>query len=306
MTTRIRLKRGLIALCLTFTALWGGALKQANASSSGNVWAFTTDGTHALLSVRHVRSFLNSPEGTSVVLMTARCNRDAPEPEMTVLLRLDVRANAQPREELFVKARRDSALSVMGTYDRDASYDAGENRARYRFMLNTRSDFFAELISPTTRFKPTVDAARWGGGFDLSASIQSDRQDIADFVETCNRYRQASETASMRPGASDVCANLLKGPNQFANNTARSYRDETVGRVCGRNGQSTEPAICMHFVVSGRFPSNLDGSANWTVDDAARLCSNANNAEARLTCFRQQLALGATQAQAIAACSDVG
>jgi len=306
MTTRMHLAPRLAALCVVIAALSVGAASQARASSSGNVWAFSTDGFHALLSVRHVRSFLNSPEGTSVVLMTARCNRDAPNPEVTVLLRLDVRANAQPREELFVKARRGHTLSVMGTYDRDASHDAGENRARYRFMLRTGSDFFAELIAPTTRFKPTVDAARWGGGFDLSAATQSDRQDIADFVETCNRYRQASEAAAVRPGANDACTDLLKGPNQFANNAVRSYRDETVGRVCGRNKQSTEPAICMHFAVSGRFPSNLDGSANWTVDDAARLCSNANNAEARLTCFRQQLALGATQAQAIAACSDVG
>ena len=302
---RMRLQRGLAALCLTFAALSGIAPNQAEASSSGNVWAFNTDGTHALLSVRHVRTFLNSPEGTDVVLMTARCNRDAPDPVVTVLLRLDVRANPQPREELFVKARPGNALSVMATYDRDASGDAGENRARYRFTLRTDSAFFAELIAPTARFKPTVDAVRWGGGFDLSAATQSDRQDIADFVESCDRYRQGSEAAA-RPGASDACADYLKGPNQFANNASRSYRDETVGRVCGRNKQSTEPAICMHFAISGRFPSNLDGSANWTVDDAALLCSNARNAEARLTCFRQQLGLGATQAQAIAACKDAG
>lgn len=304
--TRMRVQRGLAALCLTIAALSGGAVQQASASSSGNVWAFNSDGSHALLSVRHVRTFLNSPESASVVLMTARCNRDAPDPIVTVLLRLDAQANPQPREELMVKARRGQALSVMGTYDQGASGDAGENRARYRFSLRTGSDFFAELIAPTTRFKPTVDSFRWGGGFDLSAAKQSDRQKIADFVETCDRFRQGPETAAVRPGASDACADFLKGPNQFANNATRFYRDEIVGRVCGRNKQSTEPAICMHFAVSGRFPSNLDGSANWPVDDAARLCSNANNAEARLTCFRQQLGLGATQAQAIAACETTG
>ena len=44
----MRLKRGLVALCLTLTALWGGALKQASASSSGNVWAFIVSVAYAI------------------------------------------------------------------------------------------------------------------------------------------------------------------------------------------------------------------------------------------------------------------
>lgn len=304
--TRMRLKRGLAALCLTFAALSGGAVSQASASSSGNVWAFNTDGTHALLSVQHVRTFLNSPDVSRVVLMTARCNRDAPDPVVTVLLRLDARANPQPREELFVKARSGHALSVMGAYDRNASGDAGENRARYRFTLRTGSDFFAELVAPTTRFKPTVDAVRWGGGFDLSATGQSDRQDIADFVATCDRFRQGPESAAVQPARDTACASFLNGPNQFANNAAHAYRDEIVGRVCGRSGQSTQPALCVHYLVAGRFVSNSQGAKSWTVDDAAMLCSNAKDANTRLGCFHQQIGLGATQPQAIAACKDFG
>lgn len=302
----LRLKRGLLILCLTIASLSGGAVSQASASSSGNIWAFVRDGSNALLSVRHVRTFLNSDEGSDVVLMTARCNRQSPEPAVTVLLNLDHRANPQPREELFVKARRNHAVSVFATYDRNASHDAGENRARYKFALHPDATFFQELVAPTTPFKPTVDAVRWGGGFDLSARSQNDRDRIAGFVRTCREFSGKPQTAAVQPAGNDRCADFLNGPNQFANNAAHSYRNEIVGRVCGRSGQSTQPALCMHFVVSGRFPGNLDGSANWSVDAAAQLCGNATDAEARLGCFRQQLGLGATQAQAIAACEDQG
>lgn len=104
-------------------------------------------------------------------------------------------------------------------------------------------------------------------------------------------------------GDERACANAVQGKIAWNYDGTTRWADGNVERLCRGAETSTAPARCFQRAMHGELDKG-DGSTRWRWQDALSLCGGTRDADATLRCFRQRVDRGASQQQAIEACSS--
>lgn len=272
------------------------------ASSLGRHWNLYASPQGARLSYTYRASFLGDDEVNQRLLFSAVCNPSEPTPYVTTLIKpaANVRLNAS--QNMKIHLGNGNYLFLLGTLDRLASVNAGDDLSRYGFSIKASSPFFQALAEEGSGFYPQIDADPGDGGVQLTVQ-DGDRQKVRSFLQACQGFAEANPSAAQSAELPYACRDYLNGPNSYANDVATLYPDQIVDSVCGSQRMDVRPAVCMHLLMSGAVPWNLKGDSTWLPENAATLCAESSNPGKRLDCFRRELAETDNWSSAISACN---
>ncbi|MEZ5879014.1 MAG: PAN/Apple domain-containing protein [Tepidamorphaceae bacterium] len=114
----------------------------------------------------------------------------------------------------------------------------------------------------------------------------------------CTMTRQASRTP---PGPVTPCIAALMGPNQYKEGKVEFYPYEFAQNLCQRSELASDPAVCLHYVMSGWVAWDKQGVAQkpnqytkWDIYNALNLCRGAKQGmgQTLVQCMEGRVAVG--------------
>ncbi|MEM8649889.1 MAG: hypothetical protein AAGF54_05105 [Pseudomonadota bacterium] len=294
---------GLFALLASAAMLTS---ESSQASSNNIVWDVFTTQEGTLLRAKQVKSFLGSEQIKETIIMTAVCTPQKSYPLVTVMIRSPNGQEAPKAANLKFQDPDGNWIPFRARLDRAASANAGDNLPRYLFQMPIDTDFFKELAKEGSRYHPKFDRDPHGGGTRLKIYRSEDRSKVSRFIDSCKRYAGVNTSSNTSQQSANLCRDRLNGPNIFAaGEPVQNYGDAIANQVCGELRSHIGPAVCMHYVMSGRIAYDSQGRNKWAPENAARLCRENQNTQVRLDCFNQQIAAGHGWNNAIETCRNV-
>lgn len=103
-------------------------------------------------------------------------------------------------------------------------------------------------------------------------------------------------------GDTGSCSDAVQGQIAWNYQGDTRWGRANVERLCEGAEDSTAPARCFDTAMHGGIDVG-DGSTRWRWQDALALCRGTRDADATVGCFRERVGGGASQQQAIKACS---
>ncbi len=194
------------------------------------------------------------------------------------------------------------------TFDRDAVLDS------YTIIGDTRGDDISSDRNPLddTRiqrlaFKPALillsplQQSGTGGGTVADLPVPPViRTDERQPVEDLGPLNPATEI-----GGTTACRDALQGRIAWDYDGSTLWAATNLERMCGGAPRSTEPARCFQTAMHGGIGEggiSWGGGNRWQWQNAVELCAGVTDADATISCFRQQIANGADWQAAIRAC----
>lgn len=101
---------------------------------------------------------------------------------------------------------------------------------------------------------------------------------------------------------SESCFDAVQGQVAWNYQGSTQWGRANVERLCEGAEDSGAPARCFRTAMHGGTDKG-DGSTRWRWQDALALCRGTRDADATIGCFRERVERGASQQQAIEACS---
>ena len=114
----------------------------------------------------------------------------------------------------------------------------------------------------------------------------------------CTVTREASR---IPPGPVTPCIAALMGPNQYKEGKVEFYPYEFAQNLCQSSEQSSDPAVCLHYVMSGWVAWDKQGVAQkpnpytkWDIYNALNLCRGAKQGmgQTLVQCMEGRVAVG--------------
>lgn len=249
----------------------------------------------------------NGERGTQV--MGAICSPQDPRPYIAAVVRIPSGIQKMPTAQLAINLGNGGTEQISASTDPIATVNAGDDLVRYGMSLDIGHPFFQALLSP--HYSPSISLSGYSNGIELQVP---DIQKIGDvdqhalirnFLNTCESFGGNTTTANAPQEQPSVCRDYLNSPNDFATSATREYSKELSDTVCAANHRDPRAAVCMHYVMAGQLPLNIEGDRTWDPADAARFCVGNTNLPSRVSCFDAVIRENNSSNAGIQRCKDI-
>ena len=114
----------------------------------------------------------------------------------------------------------------------------------------------------------------------------------------------APPATTTQSSAASPCRARMSEPNKWKKNEVQKFDDALVADLCERQEQSTGPADCFQYVMSGNvaWDTGPPPRVNWQPANALKLCKMTPHGTATAQCFETLVARKTPWAEAIESC----
>lgn len=242
-------------------------------------------------------------------VMGAICSPQDPRPYIAAVVRMPSGIERMPAAQLWINLGNGGREQMSASLDPIASANAGDDLIRYGMSLDIEHPFFQALLNP--HYSPSISLAGYRTGIELQIPAIQDSSDvdqyalISNFLSACEGFAGKTTTANAPQEQPSVCRDYLNSPNDFVTSATRQYAKEVSDTVCATNHRDPRAAVCMHYVMAGQLPLNIEGDRTWDSRKAAVFCAGNTNLPARVNCFENIINKTNSANMALATCKDI-